>query len=119
MPIRITTLLKKIDLLSNKDNAIVLMDFYDYMREKGSSENHIMNRLKVIIEYVNYLDDTKLYAVDKRDLIVPFLNVKINVSSLKDKAYAEKMLADGAEIERNAIAAEAEIMEIVNRKIKE
>ena len=43
MPIRITTLLKKIDLLSNKDNAIVLMDFYDYMREKGSSENHIMN----------------------------------------------------------------------------
>ena len=82
MSIKITTLLKKFDLLGNKDNAIVLMDFYDYMREKGSSENHIMNRLKVIIEYVNYLDDTKLYAVDKRDLIVPFLNVKIKDGSI-------------------------------------
>ena len=34
MSIKITTLLKKFDLLGNKDNAIVLMDFYDYMREK-------------------------------------------------------------------------------------
>ena len=34
MSIKITTLLKKIDLLGNKDNAPVLMDFYDYMREK-------------------------------------------------------------------------------------
>lgn len=46
MSIKITTLLKKIDLLSNKDNASVLVDFYDYMRQKGSSENHIMNKFE-------------------------------------------------------------------------
>ena len=53
------------------------MDFYYYMREKGSSENHIMNNLKVIIEYVNYLDDSKLYDVIKREDIITFLNIKI------------------------------------------
>ena len=81
MSIKITTLLKKIDLLGNKDNASVLMDFYDYMREKIVWKSY-KNKLKVIIEYVNYLDDTKLYAVDKRDLIVPFLNVKIKEGSI-------------------------------------
>ncbi len=55
MSIKITTLLKKIDLLS-RDNVKVIMDFYDNVGEKGSSENQIMNNLKVIIEYVNYLD---------------------------------------------------------------
>ncbi len=81
MSIKITTLLKKIDLLHNQDNASVIMYFYDYMREKGSSENHIMNNLKVIIEYVNYLNETKLYEVDKREHIVPFLNIKIKDGS--------------------------------------
>ena len=82
MSTKVTTLLKKIDLLRSKDNASVIMDFYDYMREKGSSENHIMNNLKVIIEYVNYLDETKLYEVDKREHIVPFLNNKIKDGSI-------------------------------------
>ena len=54
MSIKITTLLKKIDLLS-RDNVKVIMDFYDNVGEKGSSENQIMNNLKVIIEYINYL----------------------------------------------------------------
>ena len=82
MSIKIATLLKKIELLSNKDNASIIMDFYGYMREKGSSENHIMNVLKVIIEYVNYSDETKLDEVDKREHIVPFLNIKIKDGSI-------------------------------------
>ena len=49
MSIKISTLLKKIDLLNSKENASVIIDFYDYMRDKGSSENHIINNLKVII----------------------------------------------------------------------
>jgi len=53
------------------------MDFYYYMKEKGSSEDHIMNNLKVIIDYVNYLDDSKLYDVNKREDIITFLNIKI------------------------------------------
>jgi formiminotetrahydrofolate cyclodeaminase len=43
--------------------------------------------------------------------------VKINAPGLKDRAYADRILADGAEIERQAIECEAEIMSIVNDKI--
>lgn len=59
MSIKIVTLLKKIDTLTNKENAAMIIDFYNYVREKGSSENHIMNCLKVVIDYANHLRDTK------------------------------------------------------------
>lgn len=47
-----------------------------------------------------------------------FLNVKINAKDLEDKVFVEKILAEGAEIERKAEALEAEIQAKVNEKIK-
>jgi hypothetical protein len=47
------------------------------MKEKGSSENHIINNLKVIIDYTRHLDSVKLYDVDKPDRIILFLNTKV------------------------------------------
>jgi glutamate formiminotransferase/formiminotetrahydrofolate cyclodeaminase len=46
-----------------------------------------------------------------------FLNVKINVSGLKDKEFVDDLLARGVEIERRADQMENEIMQIVNDKI--
>jgi len=46
-----------------------------------------------------------------------FLNVRINCGDLEDKAFVEKVLAEGAEIEKKAEALESEIMEITNSKI--
>ena len=46
-----------------------------------------------------------------------FLNVKINAAGLKDRAFAEDILARGTDIESKAIEAETEIMTIVNKKI--
>lgn len=46
-----------------------------------------------------------------------FLNVKINAAGLKDRAAAEALIAEGAEIEANAARDEAEILEQVNAKI--
>jgi glutamate formiminotransferase/formiminotetrahydrofolate cyclodeaminase len=46
-----------------------------------------------------------------------FLNVKINAAGLKDRSYADNLLAAGAEIVSKSIALEAEIMAIVDRKI--
>jgi glutamate formiminotransferase/formiminotetrahydrofolate cyclodeaminase len=43
-----------------------------------------------------------------------YLNVKINAKSLHDKAFAADLVARGAEIERQAQAAETEILRIVN-----
>jgi glutamate formiminotransferase/formiminotetrahydrofolate cyclodeaminase len=46
-----------------------------------------------------------------------FLNVKINASSCKDRAFAETLVARGTELEAQTIALEAEILQIVHEKI--
>ena len=46
-----------------------------------------------------------------------FLNVKINASGLKDKAFVEKVLAEGNQIEEKAFVIEKEIISMVNQKI--
>ena len=82
MSIKVVTLLKKIDTLNNKENAAIIIDFYNYMREKGSSENHIMNCLKVVIDYANHLREINFIDIDKKENIVSFLNLKIKPESL-------------------------------------
>jgi glutamate formiminotransferase/formiminotetrahydrofolate cyclodeaminase len=47
-----------------------------------------------------------------------FLNVKINAKDLEDKAFVEKALAEGKELEQKAEALEAEIMEKVDSEIE-
>jgi glutamate formiminotransferase/formiminotetrahydrofolate cyclodeaminase len=46
-----------------------------------------------------------------------FLNVRINASGYKDKAFADKIIGEGAELERLTIALEGEILGIVGGKI--
>jgi len=46
-----------------------------------------------------------------------YLNVKINCGALADKAFVADILARGAELERQARAREAQILELVHRKI--
>jgi glutamate formiminotransferase/formiminotetrahydrofolate cyclodeaminase len=66
----------------------------------------------------NSVTDAGVGALCARSAVIgAFLNVKINAAGLKDKDFAEEILRQGAEIERKAIDLEAEIMEIVNRKI--
>ncbi|MGB5013002.1 MAG: cyclodeaminase/cyclohydrolase family protein, partial [Pyrinomonadaceae bacterium] len=45
-----------------------------------------------------------------------YLNVKTNAAGLKDREFADDLVARGAEIERRANELEAEIMAIVNSK---
>jgi glutamate formiminotransferase / formiminotetrahydrofolate cyclodeaminase len=47
-----------------------------------------------------------------------FLNVKINASGLEDKAYAAEIVKKGQGIVEDTIKKEAEILAIVNSKIK-
>jgi len=46
-----------------------------------------------------------------------FLNVKINAAGLKDRSKADELIAQGAEIEKQAAILEDEILGIVNSKI--
>ncbi|WP_428328510.1 glutamate formimidoyltransferase [Mucilaginibacter sp.] len=66
----------------------------------------------------NSVTDAGVAALCARSAVIgAFMNVKINASGYKDKDYIVKVIADGAEIERKAIALEQEIIELVNGKI--
>lgn len=66
----------------------------------------------------NSVSDAGVGALCARSAVMgAFLNVKINAAGLKDREYSDDVIGRGAEIERAAIQAEAEIMTIVNAKI--
>lgn len=66
----------------------------------------------------NSVSDAGVGALCARSAIMgAYLNVKINAAGLKDRTYAESMIAEGAEIEQKATLLEAEILSIVNVKI--
>ena len=46
-----------------------------------------------------------------------YMNVKVNSGSYDDKSFVKEILAKGAELERQALQAEAEICKLVNEKI--
>lgn len=66
----------------------------------------------------NSVTDAGVGALAVRSAVMgAFLNVKINASGLQDKDFVNKVLTEGAEIEKKAKEAEEEIMSIVNSKI--
>jgi hypothetical protein len=44
----------KIGIVPNKENSAIIYEFYNYMQEKGSSENHQVNNLKIVIDLTNF-----------------------------------------------------------------
>jgi glutamate formiminotransferase/formiminotetrahydrofolate cyclodeaminase len=46
-----------------------------------------------------------------------YLNVRINVGDYDDKAFVDKVIKEGAEIEKAALALETEIMKITHQKL--
>lgn len=66
----------------------------------------------------NSVTDAGVGALCTRSAIIgAFLNVKINVAGLKDKAFADDLIVRGAELQRKAIERETTILEMVDRKI--
>ena len=66
----------------------------------------------------NSVSDAGVGALCARSAVMgAFLNVKINAAGLKDRDFAQKMIARGSEIERESIQAESDILAIVNEKI--
>ena len=71
------TLLAKIDSLPNRKNAAVILDFYRHMKDKGSSENHIINNIKVVLDLARFLETEEYETIKKKEQVVSFLNTKI------------------------------------------
>ncbi|MCD6067444.1 MAG: ftcD [Bacteroidetes bacterium] len=67
----------------------------------------------------NSVTDAGVGALCARTAVIgAFMNVKINASGYKDKNYVKDIIAKGTEIEKQAITIEAEIIKLVNEKIK-
>ncbi len=66
----------------------------------------------------NSVTDAGVAALCARTAVLgAFMNVKINASGYKDKTYTTDIIKQGEELERQAIAIEAEIIGLVNGKI--
>jgi glutamate formiminotransferase/formiminotetrahydrofolate cyclodeaminase len=65
----------------------------------------------------NSISDAGLGALAARAGVSgAFLNVKINAKKFSDKAFVKKVLEEGSKIEKYAIDAEKEILQIVNNE---
>lgn len=68
----------------------------------------------------NSVTDAGVGALCARTAVMgAHLNVKINAAGLNDKAFVEDIFKQSAEIEKDTLAMEAEILQIVEAKIKE
>jgi len=66
----------------------------------------------------NSVTDAGVGALALRSCILgASLNVRINAGGLADREYAGSLIAKAAEIEKNTIVAEKEIIDIVNIRI--
>ena len=78
MPIKLSTLLSKVEKLDLKDNSETMEKFYLFMKNNDSSERHIVNNLKVMLNFENFFKPCKNLKVIKRQDIDSFLDSKIN-----------------------------------------
>ena len=66
----------------------------------------------------NSVSDAGVGALCARPAVMgAFMNVRINCAGYSDKTFVEALLLKGKEIEAQTIAAEADILKIVNEKI--
>jgi integrase/recombinase XerD len=77
MPIRLSTTVQKIFSLSNKDNSLLLSEFYEYMKSNGVSESHQNNNLKLLIAFARHLGSSNFIDIDKSESVTDFLNSKL------------------------------------------
>lgn len=67
----------------------------------------------------NSVTDAGVAALCARTAVLgAFMNVKINASGYKDKAYTAEILKRGEEIEKQSVALEKEVIGLVNRRIQ-
>ena len=67
----------------------------------------------------NSITDAAVGALALRSCIKgAYLNVRINISSLDDKAFSEDLISNGLKIEKHAIKEEEEILLLVDSLMK-
>lgn len=77
MAIRLDTVLGKVEHMSNKVNSDLLKEFYQHMKDNGTSQNYQKGNLKAMIHFAEHIGEaTSFYDVDHKQ-VVRFLDTKI------------------------------------------
>jgi hypothetical protein len=76
MPLLLSTVISKIDRVPNPENAALLREFHEYMKQSGSSQNHIRNELYSNIIFAMHLKDKPIFSLSKSAEITEFLDTK-------------------------------------------
>jgi hypothetical protein len=77
MLIRLDTVLRKVEEMPNNVNSDLLKEFYQQMKDNGTSQNYQKGTLKAIIHFAEHIGAaTSFYNVDHKRL-VRFLDTKI------------------------------------------
>src|SRR5215469_4453094 len=83
MPVRLSTTIRKITLLPNSTNAILVSEFLQYMKNNGASESHQNNCLKTNMAFAIFLGpNTTFYDIRTRQGITRFLDTKIKSADI-------------------------------------
>jgi integrase/recombinase XerD len=78
MAMKLSTTLGHIHKIPNTLNALLVKNFYEYLKDIGTSENYQNQNLKQIIGFAKSLGkDKTFYNINNKDEIVSFLNTKI------------------------------------------
>jgi integrase/recombinase XerD len=76
MPTKLSTVVSKISELPNPVSAQIVREFYEYMRENGASEKHIINELQTVLYFTGFLDIKTSVLDASRQHVLAFLDTK-------------------------------------------
>ena len=78
MPVRLSTTVSKIVSLPNSTNAVLMSEFYQFMKNNGASESHTNNSLKTNMAFAQFLGpNVTFYDIKRKEEIIAFLDTKI------------------------------------------
>jgi hypothetical protein len=78
MPTKLSTTVKKIELVPNSKNSELIHKFQEFMKSNSWSERHQNNNLKAVCNFANFLgQNTNFEDIKSTNQILSFLNTKI------------------------------------------
>jgi integrase/recombinase XerD len=77
MPIRLDTVLTKVEQMPNQVNSGLLKEFYQHMKDNGTSQNYQKGNLKAMIHFAELIGaTTSFFDIDHKQ-VLRFLDTKI------------------------------------------
>src|SRR5213595_1438572 len=79
MPVKLSTIVNNIDKsVLNQTNADLIRDFYQFVKDNGTSESYQKNNLKAIINFASFIgSEVSFYDIQRKEQLIAFLDSKI------------------------------------------